>query len=278
MKRRKKTEEELRRENEERRGRISQEFGGIFERNDQLSPELENQFLKNIEHFEEQFAKAKWIKVYDRLQRPKWIPQENMDDSELNEELNLILEQMREYGIFLNTICDVEDRELYRFITEELFEEVIDDIEIPGMTTNFIYEDFYPNHRYNVEQAVADFINHIMPEECNIDDWFFNEQLKISLRDGDPESEPYRKIRNFTGAYSSFYIRDFIVQTPDISEDLRTASVNFDIAYDAIINDIDETVSFQGPGSIKLTNVYDRLGVHGWDVVSLKMPGFTSGI
>src|SRR5690625_1826892 len=110
MKKRRKTEEELRRENEERRRRISQEFGEIFDENDPINPELENLFLRNVERFEEQFAKAKKIKVYDRLEEP-----------ELEQQLESMLQRMWEYGIALNTICEVEDRELYRFITEELF-------------------------------------------------------------------------------------------------------------------------------------------------------------
>lgn len=275
MKKRKKTEEELRRENEERRWRISQEFGGIFERNEQLSPELENQFLKNVEQFEEQFSKAKWIKVYDRLQRPEWIPQENLSDEELTPELDRILERMQQKRIVLNTLCKVEDRELYRFITEELFEEVVDDIDIPEMNSNFIYEDFYPNHQYNAKQLLIDFIQLILPDECNVDDWFFNERLKTYLREEESESELFIRIRQFCGAYSSFYIRTFDPGAPVISEDLRFAIVDFDIDYEAMIGDTYEQVSFQGEGRAELASIYERYGLHGWEVVSLKMPGFT---
>jgi hypothetical protein len=33
---------------------------------------------------------------------------------------------------------------MYRFLVTELLEEMMDDIRIPGMTHNFLYDDFHP--------------------------------------------------------------------------------------------------------------------------------------
>src|SRR5690625_7471846 len=143
MKKRRKTEEELRRENEERRRRISQEFGGIFDENDPINPELETLFLRNVERFEEQFATAKKIKVYDRLEKPGWIPHEDLKEEELEQQLDSMLQRRWEDGIALKTICEVEDRELYRVITEELLEEVMDDVDITDMIWTLIYQEYY---------------------------------------------------------------------------------------------------------------------------------------
>lgn|GEM_PF-454206 len=275
MKKRRKTEEELRRENEERRRRISQEFGGIFDENDPINPELENLFLRNVERFEEQFAKAKKIKVYDRLEKPEWIPHEDLNEEELEQQLESMLQRMWEYGIALNTICEVEDRELYRFITEELFEEVMDDVDIPDMICNFIYEDYYPNHVYNVKQVVTDFINILLQENCNVNDWFFNEQLKVFLREGYEGSEAYTKVKNFVDSYTSFYILDFSMDQPRLSENIQSAKVRFNIHYKALMEDSDEELDFEGKGTIELVNIFNRLGVHGWEVTSLDMPAFS---
>ena len=49
-------------------------------------------------------------------------------------------------SIQLDTICDVEEREIYRFVTEELFSHKMDNMRIPGMMACFIYEEFHPNH------------------------------------------------------------------------------------------------------------------------------------
>lgn len=275
MKKRRKTEEELRRENEERRRRISQEFGGIFSGIDPVNPELENLFLRNVERFEEQFSKAKRIKVYDRLKQPEWIPHENLNEDELEQELESILEKMWQHGIALNTICEVGHRELYRFITEELFEEMMDDVDIPDMICNFIYEDFYPNHVYNVEQVVTDFINLLLQENCNVEDWFFNEQLKVFLKEGYEGSDSYTKVRNFVDSYSSFYVLDFSMEDPRLSEDIQSAKMKFKIHYEAFLEDSEEKMDFEGPGTIELINIFNRLGVHGWEVTSLTMPGFS---
>lgn len=45
----------------------------------------------------------------------------------------------------LDFLCDVDDAEAYRFITEELMDEEIDDIRIEGLRHCFIYEEFHPN-------------------------------------------------------------------------------------------------------------------------------------
>ena len=43
----------------------------------------------------------------------------------------------------------------YRFITEELFEHEMDDVHVKGMFTHFTYEEFHPNHDYDLRYKVG---------------------------------------------------------------------------------------------------------------------------
>lgn len=273
MKKKKRTQDEIRRDNEKRRSRISDEFGAIFGTSEGMSPELENQFLKNIELFEKQYVEAKRVSVYERIGEPEWIAHEKITDDKIEKALGEIMKMLSKNGIALGTICEVDDRELYRFITEELFQEKIDDISVPGMMTHFIYEEFYPNHPYDVEQAATGFVKLILPRQCDVDDWFFNEELKVSLSDDRDRSRIIQEIKDFVGAYSAFDIQTFEIKTLELSDDNQEATVIFKLAYLATIEGSLDEIRFDGQGSLTLSNVFERLGVPGWDVVAFNLPG-----
>lgn len=68
---------------------------------------------------------------------------------------------MAKHNLALDVICEYENqnRLIYSFITKELFYEEINDIQIPGMITNFIYEEFHPNEAHDIKEACLDFVN-----------------------------------------------------------------------------------------------------------------------
>ena len=47
---------------------------------------------------------------------------------------------------------------MYRFITQELLDEEIDDIQIPGMVSHFVYEEFHPNDEDDITDAIEEFL------------------------------------------------------------------------------------------------------------------------
>jgi len=54
-----------------------------------------------------------------------------------------------ENGIYIDFPDRLDIKEKYRFISEELINEVIDDIHIQGMQLHFIYEEFHPSEDLN---------------------------------------------------------------------------------------------------------------------------------
>jgi hypothetical protein len=77
----------------------------------------------------------------------------------LEEELERLFNLLAENNIFLEVLYDYDSETLliYDFITQELFHEEIDDISIPGMNTNFIYEDFHPNQTEELKRESVEF-------------------------------------------------------------------------------------------------------------------------
>jgi hypothetical protein len=119
---------------------------------------LENQFLQNVLAFETQYKKRKRIKIIDKIGNPvDFKPVNEIPENKMEQEWLKLYNHMYEKGIDLQ-VCspNVSAEELYRFTTEELFKMKTDDISIPGMMTCFIYDEFYPDHRYDNQQMAVD--------------------------------------------------------------------------------------------------------------------------
>ena len=151
-------EEQLKAENDFLKMKLMLERGGQFggNENEVLPPEIENQFLNNIMAFEKQFEERKTIKVFDKIGKPQHFKAVGeIPDGDIDEAWNELSNYMAEHGVNLG-VCspNISARELYRFATEELFEHETDDINLPGWTTNFIYDEFYPDPVYDNSHLV----------------------------------------------------------------------------------------------------------------------------
>jgi len=147
-------------ENEFKRMKIGLEHGGLFgEEGSTISPEIEGQFLDYVMEFEKQFKDAKRITVYEKIGKPTFSSCFDLSPDELEEELERLFNLLEENNIFLEVLYDYDSETLliYDFITQEFFHEEIDDISIPGMNTNFIYEDFHPNQTEELKRESVEF-------------------------------------------------------------------------------------------------------------------------
>ncbi|HEX6193517.1 MAG TPA: hypothetical protein VFZ42_14185 [Chitinophagaceae bacterium] len=147
-------DEQLHAENDFLKMKLMLERGANFASIDdekELPPEVENEFLKHIEEFERQWDAHKRIKVFDKIQRPThFLPSASIPDDQVEKSWEELSAYMREHGVHLDACSpNVSKRELYRFATEELFEYEMDDINMPGMMSGFIYDEFYPDIVYD---------------------------------------------------------------------------------------------------------------------------------
>lgn len=132
-----------------------------------LSPEVENQWLKQVYAFEQQYKDAKPIKLYDYLGRPEFMKWDTLTPERTSEELKRMRSIMAANEVEVDCICVYDDPVIYKFITEELFLHEMDDMRVPGMVCHFIYEEFHPNHDYDLRRYVTDFLNKIFERKWN---------------------------------------------------------------------------------------------------------------
>ena len=160
------SDEEKNLENEFLKIKLKLQHGGEYHTMDNdpgVPVEIENQFLNNIMEFEKQYAERKEIKIFDRIERPgHFKPVNEIPADEIEDAWDILNGYLQKYGIQLSACSpNVSVRELYRFTTEELFDHEIDDMNIPGMMTCFIYDEFYPDHKYDNTRLAEDYINSI---------------------------------------------------------------------------------------------------------------------
>lgn len=234
--------EKLKAENDYLKMKLMLEQGAQFGASgnpDPLPPEMENIFLNNVIAFEREFAKNKTIRLFDKIGRPAHFrPVHEIPDEDIARAWMDLREYLFNHEIVLDACSpNVTERELYRFATEELFNQEIDDMNLPGWTTNFIYDEFYPDPVYdNTRTAINSCINYIL------------------------QKEPLEWTQNFT--------RDNLRlngHSPLTVEELKTLTSRFKNCYDEIdikeIGSSDCTVDgkeCQVTGSYSITATYDK--------------------
>lgn len=253
-------EERLKRENEERREKLKKETGCdyfISEEGKTLNPAIENQFLNNIEEFDKAFENCKQVAVYDFIGRPVFRKEKDIPDKNIRLELKKIIRIMNKNSISLDTICEVDERELYRFITEELFEHKMDDVRIEGMMNCFTYEEFHPNHRYDIERYCDELIHDLL----NPGDPHF-EYSVIDTKSGFKE-----RLENFRNSFSGFTVNDYRVISVDFNT--KRGEVVFFLDYFAVIDKGTKPLHHSGEGKVGFVYKYGY-----YYASSVQLPGF----
>jgi hypothetical protein len=248
----------LKTENEEIKKKLTEEhgafFGGMGGEGMNLPPEIESMFLNNIMAFENAHKSASRVQLYDFLGQPSYRKVEELTDEEVTQELDRVMKLMSSKMIILDTLCEVDDRELYRFITEELFLEETEDVQIPGMISHYTYEEFHPNHEYDIRNHSTDFIRFYLDKE--------NDFFKSSLTS---EAEKADWHLHFREAFSSFQQNEFSITK--LVFDTESATIQFDIDFVGIVDGSGESLIFKGEGEMTLRLEWDY-----WSVNTVRFP------
>jgi hypothetical protein len=121
-----------------KREQLRDEFGMHFDHMDErLPPEVQNEWLDYILNFERQFESAPRITVRERIGNPTIQPVAEIPLYALAEAVNDLLDLLAAHGIAVDFMGEWDDLAAYRFITEELLDEEMDDIRIEGMFSHF---------------------------------------------------------------------------------------------------------------------------------------------
>ena len=159
-------EEQIKAENDFLKMKLMLEHGGEFIScgDEPIPGEIENDFLNSIIEFEKHFEQRRVICVFDKIGQPgHFRPAGEVPDDEIGEAWSELNELLNQNDIALG-VCrpNVTVRELYRFVTEELFNHEVDDMDMPGWISHFIYDEFYPDPVYeNSRLAETDLLGDI---------------------------------------------------------------------------------------------------------------------
>jgi hypothetical protein len=256
--------------NEKKKEDLRKRYGMQLEgQTEDLSPQDESEWLDYITEFERQFENATEITVRERIGNPGIRPLSDISDAELEAELDRLLELLYENNIVVDFINEVDDREVYRFIIEELLDEIMDDIRIPEMYNHFTYEDFHPNDEEDVKQWAEEFLQAFF----EYDDERLTLALgKEGLKDRLGRAISLEEFKAMVNEFQTKYIAimAFSVQAEGAKVDGDYAEVNVTTAWQGLKNDGKTIVRKTGPSKISLK----RSPYSGWDVIQAEIPGW----
>ena len=261
-------EEKLKAENDFLKMKMMLERGAEFfdaGKENELPSEIENQFLRNIMEFEKQFDQHKVTTVYDKIGRPtQFKPANEIGDDEIEDAWNELLNYMQQHGVDLSASSPkVTARELYRFTVEELFEHETDDINIPGMISGFIYDEFYPDYEYdNTRYAIDDCISLILKKQPVEILPFHGKKLTLNQHK-DLTEESYKAIINrFKDSFDDIVLHNAKAESCTIEE--TTCTVKGHYAATGLIGA--DKLDWNGEWSV-IFHFDDNIGY--WEIVTV---------
>ena len=151
-------DENLRIENELLKMEMESTYGGSFGIADDVPPEVEHAFLQQVRDLEEDAQSFRQVRLYELLGQPQYVNESELSDKEVEERLAKLYELLESVNVYLSVLSYQSPRTLYRFITEELFEVEVREIDGLPISQLFIYEDFHPDHAHDVQAKCIDFL------------------------------------------------------------------------------------------------------------------------
>lgn len=267
-------QENLRVENEILKLKMQAERAAVFGGNmEDLPPEVEAEFLKNVQLFEDSFDKAKLVTIYECIGNPSFKKVDELNPEEVKDQLRRIMEMMHSKNIILDVQGQYELSVIYKFITEELFLEKIREVNFPGYMHSFIYEEFYPNHNINIGNTAQAFLNHWF--EKGFDENSFELAGQLVTADGKifSREEVIAKLNNCQNSYPGFSNIKFKGSDTSFewSEEEKKGMGHAEgmFSYDAVIES-SETIHIEGPFKLYMINENGY-----WQIFYFVFPGFS---
>ena len=270
-------DENFRMENEFLKMKIAAQFGGDFGAMEGLPPDIENQFLKNILQFEDHTAHKPVAikKVMDLLGHPVFEPSATITDAAIDAALHHVMECYHQHDLHVDFIADYPERLKYEFLTTELLEHETDtSFMMPGMTWNFIYEEFHPNHGHDIEEQANNFIHAWFKQDKPIFEQLLSPKLPLPTPGILLErSEVIKKMGHLFDSFTAFQHTNYIVGevSYEMDQDLGMGFAEGAMKYDAIMEN-GESIHFEGP-----MKIYFALQGYYWEVMYFIVPGFEWG-
>lgn len=263
-------EEELKAENALLKFKLGLEHGMKMNEISELPADVENQWLKNVYAFEQQFKDAKRVTVYDYIGKPEFKKWDTLSHEEVPKELDKIELLLARHNLELDCICTYDKAVIYKFITEELFQHEMDDMRIPGMVYHFIYEEFHPNHDHDLRKDSEAFINTLFTRvwDPEFDTYKLADKVSFSRKEYNHVGIS-AIIKTFQEAHESFEVETFEVTAVAIESQLAHANVRVNLVWSGKMKP-NTIVRHHGPCVFRFVREHES-----WSLAEFSIPGFT---
>lgn len=219
--------EMLRHENEITKLKIQAEFGVELKGTKDMNPALENIWLNQILEYERAMLDNTKITIGELIGSPQLKPMIDLEDDEISEELQMLMSILYKKNIVIESNSGIDEREMYRFLTEELIEMETDKNTPKNMITCFIYEEFHPNDEYDLRKYSTEFLE--MFVEKGEDYWKMHLSPCLESEENEVRaSNLERRLENFRESFDQLRVDKFSINTISILEE--TAEVNFEFS------------------------------------------------
>ena len=143
--------------NNQKRKEITEKYGAKFisTGNNELPPDIEEQWLNNIEEFEKQYQNSEQIKLLRFIGSPIIRNITDLSVKEIENEYNRIITILEENSIHIDYPIGINISEKYRFITEEILTEKIDNIRIQSFRWGNLLKRMYKDGISNLSEVCA---------------------------------------------------------------------------------------------------------------------------
>lgn len=265
-------EEKLRMENELLKLKMQAELGAQFHEESDIPADMENIFLKNILAFHEAAQNQTSITVAKKLANPKFTKAIDLSNAEIGNELERLENLLAEHHIVVDYIGDYDDRTKYVFLTEELFDIEIDDMEIGDMKRHFIYEDFHPDHAADIKKHAEDFINLWFKQAIKADSWELADEFILPEGKIKTKEEVVNQIHDIFNLSNGFINGRYDIIEVDyklMEEDRGMGYAEGALGYRVLLAN-GETEVISGPFKL-----YFALEFGYWQIIHLVFPGFS---
>ena len=268
-------EENLRIENDILKLKLRASYGAgmMMGKDEHLPPEIENEFLKHVIAFEEAMENEQVEAIFKTIGKPAHHKASSLADEQISTELERLIAIMADHSIQLDVLGNYDERTIYTFITEELFKhEVVIGSSVPGFTYHFIYEEFHPNHHYDIENRVREFFTDWFEQKFDEYSFELADQMIIANGTTMKKDELMNKIQIVFDSYPSFTDQQFTFG--DISFQLDEANstgmgyAEGDVKYYARLEN-GQQILIGGPFKFYLS-----LDDKWWQIFYFVFPGF----